>query len=183
MLTVGDHFPAFRLTAVQPGPKGLDPSTAFTTVTEADDPNRWKIIFFWPKDFSLLCPTEIVAFGRLTREFDDCGATILGVSIDSEVVHLNWRLHHPDLRDLPFPMLSDIRRELSQACGVLDRAEGVAMRATFLVDPEGIIRHVGVNDLSIGRNPQEVLRILDALQTDQLCPSNWQKGQEFLGAS
>ena len=183
MLTVGDHFPSFRLTAVQGGPKGLEPSTAFITVTEADDATRWKLVFFWPKDFTLLCPTEIVAFGRLSREFEDRDTTVLGVSIDSEFVHMNWRLNHADLRDLPFPMLSDIKRELSQACGVLDRTEGVALRATFLVDPEGVIRHVGVNDLSVGRNPQEVLRILDALQTDELCPCNWQKGQDVLGAA
>jgi len=89
----------------------------------------------------------------------------------------------PILKALPFPMLSDIRRELSSALGILDQTEGVALRATFIVDPEGIIRFVSVNDLSVGRNPQEVLRVLDALQTDEFCPCNWQKGDEVLKAA
>jgi peroxiredoxin (alkyl hydroperoxide reductase subunit C) len=105
------------------------------------------------------------------------------VSIDSEYVHLAWRNNHPDLKDLPFPMIADIKRELSSALGVLDKAEGVALRATFLVDPEGVIRFVSVNDLSVGRNPAEVLRVLDALQTDELCPCNWQKGEQTLTAA
>jgi len=183
MLTVGDRFPSFKLTAVEGGPKGLDLKTAFTTVTEADEAGKWKLVFFWPKDFAFVCPTEIVAFGRLAREFEDRNAIIYGVSTDSEFAHMNWRIHHADLKDLPFPMLADIKRELSESCGILDRQEGVALRATFLVDPEGIIRHVGVNDLSVGRNPQEVLRVLDALQTDELCPCNWQKGEDVLRAA
>ena len=182
MLTVGDRFPSFKLTAVQGGPKGLELNSAFTTITEADDVGKWKLVFFWPKDFTFVCPTEIVAFGRLGREFEDRDTVVLGVSIDSEFVHMNWRLNHAELRDLPIPMLSDIKRELSGACGILDPNEGVAMRATFLVDPEGIIRHVAVNDLSVGRNPQEVLRVLDALQTDELCPCNWQKGDALRAA-
>ena len=183
MLTVGDRFPSFKLTAVEGGPKGLDLKTAFTTVTEADEAGKWKLVFFWPKDFAFVCPTEIVAFGRLAREFEDRNAIIYGVSTDSEFAHMNWRIHHADLKDLPFPMLADIKRELSESCGILDRQEGVALRATFLVDPEGIIRHVGVNDLSVGRNPQEVLRVLDALQTDELCSCNWQKGEDVLRAA
>src|SRR5207244_9527427 len=101
----------------------------------------------------------------------------------SEFVHLAWRQNHADLKHLPFPMLADIKRELSTALGVLDKNEGVALRATFIVDPEGVIRFVSVNDLSVGRNPQEVLRVLDALQTDELCPCNWQKGEDVLKAA
>ena len=88
--------------------------------------------------------------------------------------------NHPDLKDLPFPMLSDIKRELSSTLGILDENAGVSQRATFIVDPQNVIRFVYVTDLSVGRNPQEVLRVLDALQTDELCPCNWQKGQETL---
>jgi peroxiredoxin (alkyl hydroperoxide reductase subunit C) len=95
-------------------------------------------------------------------------------------VHLNWRLHHDDLRSLPIPMLADVKRELATATGVLDKHEGVALRATFLVDPDGIVRYAAVNDLSVGRNPAEVLRVLDALQTDELCPCNWNKGEQVL---
>jgi len=101
---------------------------------------------------------------------------VLAASTDSEFVHLAWRTHEEKLKNLPFPMLADIKRELSANLGILDDAEGVAQRATYIVDPEGIIRYVSVNDLKVGRNPQEVLRTLDALQTDELCPCNWEKG-------
>src|SRR5262245_55148608 len=134
MLTVGDRFPAFSLKAVKPGTEGLNLKTAFTDVSDASDSGKWKVVFFWPKDFTFVCPTEIVAFGKLARDFDDRDAVVYGVSIDSEFVHLNWRLHHDDLHDLPIPMLADVKRELAEACGVLDRAEGVALRATFIVD-------------------------------------------------
>ena len=128
-------------------------------------------------------PTEIAAFGKLNREFNDRDAVVYGASTDSEFVHLAWRRQHPDLKNLPFPMLADIKRELSSAFGILDRKEGVALRATFIVDPEGVIRFVSVHDLSVGRNVEEVLRTLDALQSDELCPCNWQKGDEFLKAA
>ena len=104
----------------------------------------------------------------------------LGASTDSEFVHLAWREHKQELNDLPFPMLADIKRELSTSLGILDKEEGVAQRATYIVDPEGVIRFVMVNDLNVGRNPKEVLRVLDALQTDELCPCNWEKGQATL---
>jgi len=179
MLTVGDRFPDFALKAVI----SSDPKTAFTEVTNASDPGRWKIVFFWPKDFTFVCPTEIAAFAKLNGDFADRDAVLYGVSIDSEFVHLAWRQNHADLRALPFAMLADIRRALSTALGVLDKNEGVALRATFIVDPEGVIRFVSANDLSVGRNPQEVLRVLDALQTDELCPCNWQKGDAVLEAA
>ena len=179
MLTVGDKLPSFDLKAVV----STDPKSAFAQVTDQSEPGKWKVVFFWPKDFTFVCPTEIAAFGRLNGEFADRDAVVYGVSTDSEYVHLAWRTHHDDLKDLPFAMLADIKRELASACGVLDRNEGVALRATFIVDPEGVIRFVSVNDLSVGRNPQEVLRVLDALQTDELCPCNWQKGEDVLKAA
>ncbi len=180
MLTVGDTFPSFALKAVKGGPAGLKLDTAFTDITTQTDAGKWKIVFFWPKDFTFVCPTEIVAFGKLAGDFADRDAVVYGVSIDSEFVHLNWRLHHDELRNLPIPMLADVKRELSAAAGVLDKQEGVALRATFVVDPDGIIRFASVNDLSVGRNPAEVLRVLDALQTDELCPCNWNKGEQVL---
>jgi alkyl hydroperoxide reductase subunit AhpC len=181
MLTVGDKFPAFRLQAVKGGKEGLGgPGRSFTEITDRSDPGKWKIVFFWPKDFTFICPTEIAAFGKLNAEFAERDAVIYGVSTDSEFVHLNWRLHNDDIRDLPFPMLADIRRELSESLGILDRTEGVALRATFIVDPDGTIQWASVNGLNVGRNPQEVLRVLDALQTDELCPCNWEKGRATL---
>ena len=179
MLTIGDKIPAFDLAAVV----STEQEKALERITEASNPGKWKVLFFWPKDFTFVCPTEIAAFGKLNADFNDRDALIYGISIDSEFVHLAWRNNHADLKDLPFPMLADIKRELSQALGVLDRKEGVALRATFIVDPEGVIRFVSVNDMNVGRNPGEVLRVLDALQTDELCPCNWKKGDEFLKAA
>jgi alkyl hydroperoxide reductase subunit AhpC len=178
MLTVGEKFPNFSVTATV----SRDKDKAFETVTQDTYPGKWKVYFFWPKDFTFVCPTEIAAFGKLNREFADRDAQILGGSTDSEFVHLAWRNNHEDLRDLPFPMLADIKRDLTEQLGVLDVKEGVAQRATFIVDPDNVIRFVYVTDLSVGRNPQEVLRVLDALQTDELCPCNWQKGEATLNA-
>lgn len=176
MLTVGDKFPAFDLTATV----STDLKSAFAQITDRSDAGKWKVFFFWPKDFTFVCPTEIVAFAKLHSEFTDRDAVVYGGSTDSEFVHHAWRTHHADLKDLPFPMLADIKRELSTELGILDKSAGVCLRATFIVDPEGIIRHVSVYDLSVGRNPQEIVRTLDALQTDDLCPCNWQKGEETL---
>jgi peroxiredoxin (alkyl hydroperoxide reductase subunit C) len=179
MLTIGDTFPAFTAKAVV----RLDRGREFETLSDQSFAGKWKVYFFWPKDFTFVCPTEIAGFGKLEREFTDRDAQLLGVSTDSEYVHLAWRQQHPDLRDLPFPMIADLKRELAQALGVLDRHEGVALRATFIVDPQGVIRFVSVNDLAVGRNPGEVLRVLDALQTDELCPCNWHKGESTLSAA
>jgi len=179
MLTVGDKFPSFDLNAVV----DVDPAKAFERITDQSNKGKWKIVFFWPKDFTFVCPTEIAAFVKLNGDFNDRDAVVYGASIDSEFVHLAWRQNHADLKDLPFAMLADIKRELSNALGILDRQEGVAMRATYVVDPDGIIRFASVTDLNVGRNTQEVLRVLDALQTDELCPCNWQKGQDVLKAA
>ena len=181
MLTVGDKFPPFNLSALKAGAEGLaGPGGSFTEISEASDAGKWKIVFFWPKDFTFICPTEIAAFGKLAGEFADRDAVVYGVSTDSEFVHLNWRVHNADIHDLPIPMLADIKRELSTALGILDKAAGVALRATFIVDPEGTIQWAAANGLNVGRNPQEVLRVLDALQTDELCPCNWEKGKATL---
>ena len=179
MLTVGQKFPEFSMKAVN----SSDPKSAFSDVSHQSDKGKWKVFFFWPKDFTFVCPTEIAAFGRLNGDFSDRDAIVYGVSTDSEFVHLAWRQNHEDLKDLPFAMLSDIKRDLSSALGIIDQNEGVCLRATFIVDPDGVIRFVSVNDLSVGRNPSEVLRVLDALQTDELCPCNWQKGDDVLKAA
>ena len=176
MLSIGQKFPQFSLTGVV----SSDLKNAFQPFTQDSFQGKWQVVFFWPKDFTFVCPTEIAAFGKLDKEFKARDAQILGVSIDSEFVHLAWRQNHADLKHLPFAMLADTNRRLSQALGILDEEAGVAKRATFLVDPEGIIRFVYVTDMSVGRNPAEVLRVLDALQTDELCPCNWQKGEEVI---
>ena len=176
MLSVRSKFPDFQVSATV----SLDKGKEFTSISQDSYAGKWKCYFFWPKDFTFVCPTEIAAFGKLNREFADRDCQVLGGSTDSEFVHHAWRKHDSDLKDLPFPMLADIKRELSTALGILDPAAGVCQRATFLVDPDNVIRFVMVTDLSVGRNPNEVLRVLDALQTDELCPCNWNKGEATL---
>lgn len=175
MLTVGDTFPPFSLKAV------TRRDGTFDTLTEAAG-GRWRVYFFWPMNFTFVCPTEIAEFGRRSGDFGDRDCDVVGVSTDTHYVHLAWRNQHPDLAELPIPMVADTKRELATALGVLHKTDGVPLRATFLVDPEGVIRWVCVNDLDVGRSVPEVLRVLDALQTDELCPCNWQKGQATLGA-
>jgi len=176
MLTVGEKFPAFELTAVV----DLDLKKAFQTITDTTYEGKLKVYFFWPKDFTFVCPTEIAAFGTLNAEFADRNAQVLGGSIDSDFVHWAWRNEQPSLRNLPFPMLSDIKRDLSEQLGILDLRAGVSQRATFIVDPENTIRFVYVTDLAVGRDPKEVLRVLDALQNGGLTPCGWQKGEETI---
>lgn len=176
MLSVGNKLPTFSLKATVSN----EIESAFLEVSDKTYAGKWLILFFWPKDFTFVCPTEIAEFGKLNKEFKDRDAQVLGASTDSEFVHLAWRQHKEELNKLPFPMLADIKRELSSALGILDPVEGVAQRATFIIDPEGVIRFTMVTDLSVGRNVKEVLRVLDALQTDELCPCNWQKGQDTL---
>jgi lipoyl-dependent peroxiredoxin subunit C len=179
MSGVGHRFPQFALTGVVSN----EVANAFQSFTHESFPGKWRVVFFWPKDFTFVCPTEIAAFGRLEKEFRARDAQLLGASIDSEYVHLAWRREKQELRNLPFPMLADVKRELSGALGILDPEAGVAQRATFIVDPHGVIRFVYVTDLNVGRNPEEVLRVLDALQTDELCPCNWTQGEATLKAA
>jgi lipoyl-dependent peroxiredoxin subunit C len=179
MLTVGQKLPAFNL-KIQ---TGLTQPKEFERITDQSHPGKWKILFFWPKDFTFVCPTEIVGYSSLSADFADRDTVLIGASTDTDFVHLAWRQSRPDLQETTFPWIADQKKELASALGILDQEEGVALRATFIVDPENIIRHVTVNDLSVGRNPKETLRILDALQTDELCPCNWQQGEQFLNAA
>ncbi|MGC8518435.1 MAG: peroxiredoxin [Steroidobacteraceae bacterium] len=179
MLSIGQRFPEFSLTGVVSN----DVASAFQTFNGQSFPGKWLVVFFWPKDFTFVCPTEIAAFGKLDKAFQERDAQVLGASIDSEFVHLAWRNEKEELRNLPFPMLSDIKRQLSMRLGILDADAGVAQRATFIVDPQGVIRFVYVTDLNVGRSPEEVLRVLDALQTDELCPCNWKQGDATLKAA
>lgn len=176
MLSVGDKFPQFKVQATVSN----DLDNAFVEIDNDTYKGKWLCVFFYPKDFTFVCPTEIVAFGNMADQFADRDCQVLTGSTDSEFVHHAWRTHHPELNKLQIPMIADIKRELTTALGILDKNAGVAQRATFLVDPQGIIRFVYVTDLSVGRSPEEVLRVLDALQTDELCPCNWKQGEETL---
>ncbi|MEU4340573.1 peroxiredoxin [Nocardia sp. NPDC023852] len=185
LLTIGDQFPAYNLTAVIGGDlskvDAQQPDDYFTRITSDDHAGMWRVVFFWPKDFTFVCPTEIAAFGKLNEEFADRDTQVLGASVDNEFVHFQWRAQHEDLRTLPFPLLSDLKRELATATGVLN-SDGVADRATFIVDPNNEIQFVSVTAGSVGRNVDEVLRVLDALQSDELCACNWKKGDPTINA-
>lgn len=179
MRTIGDPFPDFQLQACV----STEPSKEFEEITNQSHPGKWRVVFFWPMDFTFVCPTEIAEFGRKSPQFAERNAQVLGGSTDTHYVHLAWRNDHPDLRELPFPMLADTKRELSSELGILHKDAGVCLRATYIVDPEGIIRFVSVNDLSVGRNVDEVLRVLDALQTGELTACGWTPGEPTLDAA
>jgi peroxiredoxin (alkyl hydroperoxide reductase subunit C) len=176
ILGIGEKFPSFSIPAVVSTDKGKE----FGTIDNKTIKGKWSVIFFWPMDFTFVCPTEIAEFNRELGNFNDRDTVVLGASTDSQFVHLAWRKDHQDLRDLGFPMLADNKKELSEALGILHESERVPLRATYIVDPDGVIRWVSVNDLKVGRNVKEVLRTLDALQTDELCPCNWEEGQATL---
>jgi alkyl hydroperoxide reductase subunit AhpC len=178
ILGIGARFPEFTVPAVV----SIDKGKEFQTIDDSYIRGKWSVVFFWPMDFTFVCPTEIAEFNRELRDFQDRDTVVLGASTDSQFVHLAWRKSHNDLKDLRFPMLADNKKELSEALGILHPTEKVPLRATYIIDPDGIIRWVALNDLKVGRNVKEVLRTLDALQTDELCPCNWTAGEPTLVA-
>lgn len=176
IVTVGKKFPEFKKKSVVSIEKGKE----FQDICNADIAGKWAVMFWWPKDFTFVCPTEIAEFNKNFSNFEDRDTVLLGASTDSEFVHLAWRHDHADLRGLRFPMIADTSKSLAEDLGILEENEKIAYRATFIIDPEGVVRWVNINDLSVGRNVAEVLRVLDALQTDELCPCNWNKGETTL---
>jgi alkyl hydroperoxide reductase subunit AhpC len=177
MKSVGDKFPKFEKTAVV----SLEPGKEFQTLTHENLNNgKWTVFFWWPLDFTFVCPTEITSFNDYFEEFEKRNTNLIGASIDSEFVHLAWRNSHPGLRNLKFPMLADTSKSLSKKLGILEKDNLVAYRATFIIDPDGIIQHVSINGLNVGRNVKETIRLLDAFQTGELTPCNWEVGQETL---
>lgn len=185
MKTVGDKLEAFSVTGVKPGfneheEKGV---SAFEAITEKSFSGKWKVIYFWPKDFTFVCPTEITGFAKLAKDFADRDAVLMGGSTDNEFCKLGWRRDHKDLSKLNHWSFADVTGALVDQLGVREKEAGVALRATFIVDPDNTIQHVSVNNLNVGRNPEEVLRILDGLQTDELCPCNRAVGGDVLKAA
>lgn len=180
VLSVGAAFPEFAKKAVVSIEKGKEFYEISSEEIKAS--GKWMVMFWWPKDFTFVCPTEIAEFNKHYQDFQDRDAILIGASTDSEFVHLAWRNNHDDLRGLQFPMLADTSKGLAQELGILEAEEKIAYRATFVVDPNGIIRWTSVYDLSVGRNVKEVLRVMDALQSDELCPCNWQKGEATIKA-
>ena len=192
MLTINNKMPSFKKSSnisvdtsieeafptIEYNSGNLKISTETKEIKDSTD--QWLIIFGYPKDFTFICPTEIVAFGELNEEFEDRDTNVIAFSTDSEFVHRAWRNDHEGIKNVPFPFLSDHNGSLSRDLGIYNEEEGVAERATFIVDPNGVIQHVSINSGSVGRNPEEILRILDALQQDELCPCNWKAGDETL---
>ncbi len=183
MLGIGDKLPEFSITGVKPGFNKHEENgeSAFETLTAASFPGKWKVIFFYPKDFTFVCPTEIAEFARLSGDFEDRDAVVLGGSTDNEFVKLAWRRDHKDLDRLPIWSFADSNGSLVDGLGVRS-PDGVAYRVTFIVDPDGIIQHVYATNLNVGRNPKDTLRVLDALQTDELCACNREVGGTTLAA-
>lgn len=191
MKTVGDILEPFVVTGVKPG----QPEDAFFTINEESFPGKWKVIVYYPKDFTFVCPTEIVAYDKLFQEFEDRDAVLLTGSTDNEFCKVAWQKAHPDLQKIKHIQFADTIREgyrsgefdefrwntgLIGQLGVFYEPAGAALRATFIVDPNNVIQHVTVNNLNVGRSPEETLRILDALQTGELCACNRSVGGETL---
>lgn len=170
MIQVGQLAPDFEMEGVV----GSD----FKTKGLYDYRGKWLVLFFWPLDFTFICPTEVTAFSKRINEFKEIGAEILGVSIDSKFTHLAWT---EQIGKINYPMLSDITKAVSREYGVLIEDQGIALRGLFIIDPEGVLRYQVVHDLSIGRNVDEVLRVIKALQTGELCPIDWEDGAPTLG--
>jgi len=170
MLTVGTQFPQFKCHA------NVGPSKdSLTVITNESAKGRWSVFIFYPKDFTFICPTELVDFNKRLRDFADRDAVVYGASTDNEFSHLAWCQQHADLKNLKYPMLA--AQKLSVDLGILDPEEHVCLRATYIVDPNGVIQWAGCYALSCGRSTDETLRVLDALQSDELCPCNWKKGE------
>ena len=187
MLTVGDKLERFSITGVKPG----QPDNAFFEINQDSFAGKWKVIVYYPKDFTFVCPTEIVAYDKLAKDFEDRDAVLLTGSTDNEFCKIAWKNAHEGLKATTSWFFADTHRNniydydsddlsLSQQLGVFFNPAGAALRATFIVDPENVIQHVTVNNLDVGRDPDEALRVLDALQTGELCPCNRAIGGETL---
>jgi lipoyl-dependent peroxiredoxin subunit C len=176
MINPGTPFPHFTT----PACVSLQEGQQFAAVGSADFAGKWIVLYTYPKDFTFVCPTEIAEFDRQRAALEQRGAVLLGGSTDNEYSHLAWRKSEPMLRELSHPLLF-ISPTMAAALGVLHPA-GVALRATIIVDPKGVVRFASSQDLSAGRNVDEVLRVLDALQTGGLTACNWKRGDATLSA-
>lgn len=185
MLGIGDILPEFSVTGVKPGFMAHEEKgeSAFETLTRESFKGKWKVIFFYPKDFTFVCPTEIAEFAKMNDEFKDRDCVVMGGSTDNEFCKLAWRREHKDLHNLNQWSFADTNGSLVDGLGIRDKRAGVAFRATFIVDPHNVVQHVSVNNLNVGRNPKETLRILDGLQSDELCACNRPVGGQTIDTS
>ncbi len=178
MINLGQKFPEFKKKATV----SVAPGKEFAEITNNDHiaKKRWMVMFWYPKDFTFVCPTEIVDFDDKFNEFESRNCDLIGASTDTEFSHLGWMVAHPDLNKLKFPLLADTSKSLAEDLGILEGDEKIAYRVTTITDPNGIVKWVCANDLSVGRNVDEVVRVLDALQSGKLTPCGWKKGEKTL---
>jgi len=172
-IAVGQDLPNFALQSVRKSDQ-----TTFPKISKEDCKGKWTVIFTWPFDFTFVCPTEVMEFNKLYDEFDKLNCNLFGLSIDSPYVHTKWIKELGD--NIKFPFLSDVKREFAHQMGILDKNSGGTYRATYIVDPETTIRSISINDLAVGRNPSETLRLVQAFQTGKLCGCSWKPGQATL---
>lgn len=173
---VGLPAPDFSLEAVV----GIEKDKEFATLKLADYKGKWLVLFFYPADFTFVCPTEIKGFNDALTAFRKLDAEIVGASTDSKYSHLAW-IKRGDLGNLRYPLLADFNKEMARHYGVLDEAKGVALRGLFIIDPSGVLQYQVVHNLDVGRSVDETLRVLEALQTGSLCPLGWKPGQKTIG--
>lgn len=166
MLRVGDRAPGFTLPGI------VDHKSFDYSLKQYQ--GKWLVLFFYPADFTFICPTEVTGFSKMANEFAAESAAILGVSVDSISSHRAWA---EELGGIHYPLLADEQKTVSRAYGVLDEKEGVALRATFLINPNGEIAYVVISHVNVGRSVEETLRVLKALRTERLCPSDWKPGE------
>lgn len=166
MVSIGKKAPDFALKGVYMG------QVADYSLTSCR--GKWLVLFFYPADFTFICPTEVLGFSRLAQEFRSEGAEILGVSVDSLDTHRAWI---EELGGVNYPLLSDTEKEVSRAYGVLEEGDGVSERATFIINPAGELSYLVISHMNVGRSVEETLRVLKALRTDRLCPSDWKPGE------
>lgn len=175
---LGQPAPMFRAKAYDRTKDGTDHE--FTDVSLSDFKGLWVCLVFYPMDFTLVCPTELVAFNKVLGEFKERDCVVMAASTDSAYSHKGWCDSHADLKGMKFLMLADTTHQLARDYDVLKEDAGIAYRGAFLIDPQGTVRWMAVHDLIVGRNVEEVLRVLDALQTDKQCPCNWKKGDQTI---
>jgi peroxiredoxin (alkyl hydroperoxide reductase subunit C) len=172
MISIGHPEPAWAGVAYLDGEQ--------RPIRSEDYRGRWHVLYWYPLDFTFVCPTEIKGFQSLAEEFEDEAVAVIGVSTDSFFSHKRWFQDRDTFPEqITHPVIADTSHAVSRAFGVLKEDEGVAYRATVVVDDKGMVRSVAINDLSVGRSPREVLRTVQALKSGGLCGADWQKGESF----
>lgn len=180
-LLPGKKAPFFKDTALVGGDAAkLTPDNAFKDVSLDDYKGKWLVFFFYPLDFTFVCPTELESFGKAYDDFKKMGAEVLAASTDSHFSHFGWRTSEPKLKSLPYPILADFTRRVASDYGVLKEETGYALRGLFIIDPEGVVQYSVVHPEIAGRNVDEIKRVLAALQTGENTPCDWEPGQDTL---